>query len=318
VTALVFLLVVLIAAAISTLWVAIVTSVAATMSFNYFFLPPVGTWGIADPQHWVALFVFLAVSLIASNLSARIRARELARQSEVLKSTLLASISHDLRTPLTSIRVAAANLRDTWLGDAERREQADIILTEAERLTRLFQNILSMTRIDAGPVTTSKEWAAPSEVVAAAKEQVEQALRRHRLDVVIDADDPVELDPRLTSTALAHVLENAAQYSPPATHIEVTVQSTDGAVRFTVHDAGPGIPPADLPHVFERFYRGGASNGRASGTGMGLTIARGLLAAQGGEISAANDPRGGAVFTMSVPIRPRAFDPQNDSRPTAP
>ena len=418
IAALTFLLVVLIVASASRLWVAVVTAVGAMLAFNYFFLPPVGTLTIADPQNWVALFVFLAVSLIASNLSAAVQARaqearnrrdelarlfdlsrdilvmtdshalpglarsvatrfaldyvaialpnaatwesfdggalqltlppdllsrtfahvtntlefdararsygghatetidgqtirlvplrvgtrpigllaaagrpieigtldvlagivaiaierarfleerktaELTRQSEELKSALLASLGHDLRTPLTAIRVAASNLQDTWLAEAERRDQADVILTEVERLTRLFQNILSMAKIDAGPIATSVEWAVPSEILAAAREQVEQALRRHLVEVAIPDDAPVRLDPRLTATAIAHVLENAAQYSPTQAVIRVSGSAAGGELRVTVHDAGPGISPKDLPHLFDRFYRGDAARGR--------------------------------------------------------
>src|SRR5258706_6351460 len=162
--ALTFLLVVLIVAATSRLWIAVATSIVAMLCFNLFFLPPVGAWTIADPENWVALLAFLAVSLVASSLSSVARARadaalarhdaDLARKSEELKSALLASLGHNLRTPLTAIRVAASNLQASWLGEAERREQSQLVLAEVERLTRLFQNILDMARIDAGAVAT--------------------------------------------------------------------------------------------------------------------------------------------------------------------
>lgn len=169
--ALTFLLVVLIAAATSRLWIAVVTSIVAMLCFNFFFLPPVGTWTIADPQNWVALFVFLAVSLVASSLSSVVRARteaalarhdaDLARKGEELKSTLLASIGHNLRTPLTSIRVAASNLQASWLSEEERWEQSELVLAEVERLTRVFQNILEMARIDAGASRPNRAGSIP-------------------------------------------------------------------------------------------------------------------------------------------------------------
>ena len=453
-----FLMVVLVVAASSRLWIAIVTSIAAMVSFNFFFLPPVGALTIADPQNWVALAAFLAVSLVASNLSAAARSRaseaqarrdelarlfdlsrdvivmtdshgmsalarsvatrfalgyvavalprggdweifeagplqitldkarlgevfagatgtlefdarertygghatqvagaetvrfvplrvgaraigllaaagrpiepgsldvlagivaiaierarfledrktaELTRQSEELKTALLASIGHDLRTPLTAIRVAATNLQGSWLAEPDRRDQADVILAEVERLTRLFQNILAMARIDAGSVAPAVELALPSEVIAAAREQVEQALRNHPIEVHVGADSPVRLDPRLTATALAHVLENAAQYSPAASPIDVTSVVADGVLTMTVRDHGPGLVPADQPRLFDRFFRGSAAKARTSGTGMGLSIARGLLAAEHGRIWAENDPAGGAVFTIAVHV----------------
>jgi two-component system sensor histidine kinase KdpD len=457
--AMTFLLVVLVTAAMSRLRVAVLTSFAAMLCFNFFFLPPVGTWTIADPQNWVALFVFLAVSLIGSRLSHVARARtdeaisrrdelarlfdlsrdvlvmtaspdavshlarsiarrfdleyvaiavpgsagwslseagssdvqiddrqlkdaydaaarslefdayartyaghrsvnangrvvrlvplrvgtkpigilaaagrpvepgtldtlagvvaisiermqfleerktaELTRQSEELKTALLASLGHDLRTPLTAIRVAAGNLKASWLTAEDRTEQSDLILSEVERLTRLFHNVLEMARIDAGAIAKEPRWTHPSEIVAAARDQVEHTLKDHRVSVTTEPDVPVQLDPRLTASALAQLLENAAQYAPRGTSIEVTTGLTDTGLLIRVRDHGPGIAPADLPHVFDRFYRGTASRMRASGSGMGLWIARGLVAAEQGQVWAENCPDGGAQFTISVPV----------------
>ncbi len=459
--ALTFLLVVLVVAATSRLMVAAVTSIVAMLLFNFFFLPPLRTFTIADPQNWVALFVFLAVSLVASNLSSVARRRteealgrrdeltrlfdlsrdvllmtesrqalptlartisrrfdlryvalclprsddwdlfeagssmisidrqvlddvfagahalefdarartyaghrsigsgddvirlvplrsgarpigllaaagrpvepgtldalagvvaiaiervrfleerhaaDMMRRSDELKTTLLASLGHDLRTPLTAIRIAATNLEDPQLAEAEKREQAELVLSEVERLTGLFENILDMARIDAAAVAADVRWVHPSEIITAAREQVEQTLRRHRLDVHIDPDLPVRLDPRLTATAVAHLLENAAQYGPPDSTIQVSARTTSEGLVVEVRDHGPGIAPADMPHLFERFYRGANAQGHGSGTGLGLSIARGLLAAEQGRIWAENCEGGGAQFTISVPADTR-------------
>jgi two-component system sensor histidine kinase KdpD len=447
--ALSYLVVILIVAAISRLWIAVTTSVVAMLAMNFFFLPPVGTMAIADPQNWVALFVFLAVSLVASNLSAAARARttdalahrdemarlfdlsrdvllvtdrqeaiallarfisrhflfdyvaiclpkrdgwelfesgplalpldtsqlslldehgtvtvagrrvqlvplrlgkkaigifaaagrpvdsgtldalggiaaiaieraqflgereaaEVARRSEALKSALLASIGHDLRTPLTAIRVAASNLQASWLGDEDRREQSQLVLTEVERLTRLFENILEMARIDAGGVAAASRWVDPSEIVEAARDQAGHALGAHPLDLQIKVDSLVRLDPRLTAAALAHLLENAAQYAPEQSTVTVTADVTAAGLEISVRDLGPGIPDADLPHLFERFYRGGNGKRRPAGTGMGLSIARGLLAAEQGRVWAENCAGGGARFTIVVPAETKAAAP---------
>jgi two-component system sensor histidine kinase KdpD len=458
IAALSYLLIILVVAASSTLRVAIVASVVADLCLNYFFMPPVGTWTIADPQNVVALFAFLVVSLVASQLSATARASareaiarqeelrrlldlsrdilvsgespdaigalaaviarrfdldfaavclprettwtvssagrlpvrladreltaafseaerrvefdartrsyaghhvltveghavrvvplrlgtkpigllaaagrevevgtmdalagvaaiaiergqflherkeaELTRRSEELKSALLASLGHDLRTPLTAIRVAASNLESPRLGDTDRREQTDVILTEIERLTRLFQNILEMARIDAGGVGAESRWAHPSEIIAAARNQVDQTLREHGVAVAIEQDVPVRLDPRLTATAVAHLLENAAQYAPAGSVIDVGARVTGEGLAIEVRDRGPGIDAQDLSHLFERFYRGAAAKGRGVGTGLGLSIARGLLAAEGGRVWAENCADGGARFTIVVP-----------------
>ena len=307
--ALLLVLVVLIVSATFRLRVAIAVSIAAMLVFNFFFLPPVGTLTIADPQNWVALITFLAVSLAASKMSAAARDREalaVTKKSEELKSALLSSLSHDLRTPLTAIRVAATNLQDPALSAEDRRDQSDLVLAEVERLTRLFQNILHMTRIDAGALESQLQWVHPLEVVEAARDQVEHSLRGHALQMQNGHDVLVKLDPRLTTTALSHVLENAAQYSDAGTPICIATDVRNDEFHIQVRDHGPGIPAAEMPNLFTRFYRGSRAVQFVSGTGMGLSIARGLLAAEGARIWADNADDGGAVFTIAVPVEWRA------------
>jgi signal transduction histidine kinase len=142
---------------------------------------------------------------------------------------------------------------------------------------------------------------------------VQGALRRHPIEVQMASDVAVQLDPRLTTAALAHVLENAAQYSPRETPIVVTADVSAQGLAISVRDHGPGIAAHDLPHLFERFYRGAGSRRRSAGTGMGLSIARGLLAAEEGRISAENCSDGGARFTIAVPAQRRASDPVEQS-----
>jgi K+-sensing histidine kinase KdpD len=321
--ALTFLLVVLLAAATSRFWVAALTSVAALLCFNFFFIPPVGTFSVADPENWVALAAFLAVSLVGSNLSAAIRERErqaverlrlvkerkqadIARQRDALTSALLASIGHDLRTPLTAIRIAAANLRSQALGD-EAHEQADVVLDEAERLARLFQNILEMARIDARAVAAERRWVAPSEIWEAVRLQLAGALNRHSLEPWMDDDTLVFLDPRLTAAAIACVVENAAKYAPAGTTVSIAMKWAEGEFQIVVLDRGPGFAEADLPHIFDRFYRGRARSRGVAGTGLGLSIARGLLLAEAGRVSAENRSSGGARVTIVVPAEGRAL-----------
>ena len=458
-----YLLVILLVAATSTLRVAVAASILAVPAFNFFFLPPIGTFTIADPQNWVALVAFLTVSVVASRLSlvARQRAEdatarrdelsrlfdlsrdillttdsrdavdglarhiarrfgldhvciclpgaqgwrlhpsgagvtlnpgdldlalaaargalesdaltraygghhrlvadegtemrlvplrlgtravgllatagrlvdpgtldamaglaaiaiervnfleerqaaEMVRQGAELKSALLASLGHDLKTPLTAITVAANNLRAPWPTEAQRIEQLDVVVTEVDRLNRLFQNIVDMARIDTESVNAEREWVHPSDIVEAAVQHVEHALQDHRLTIESDSEGAVQVDPRLTSAALSHLLENAGQYSPAGTEITVTARMGDDALVIAVADQGPGIAEHDVPHLFERFYRGANARRLAFGTGMGLAITRGLLAAQGGRVWAENLPGGGASFTMRVQTTNRA------------
>jgi two-component system sensor histidine kinase KdpD len=464
IVALSFLLVVLVVAAVLTRRVAVATSLTAFLCFNFFFLPPVGTLTIADPQHLVALFTLLSVSIVASHLSDQVRRRaeeatarrdelarlfdltrdilltpdsadavthiagsiarrfglrgaticlpgppawqlhhspehtveidvrqldgflsagqqalpchaperthgghlrvpmrngttvwlvplrvatqpigvlalqgdavepgtadaiagvtaigierthlleerkeaEVVRRGAELKSALLASLSHDLKTPLTAVTVAASNLDASWLTDDQRHEQADIVRTELARLNRLFQDIVDMARIEINAVTAELEWVQPAEIIEAAAHQVERAMARHHVEIDAGAEKSfVRLDPRLTSAALAHVLENAGQYAPPGSTISVNVALSYDALQIIVRDRGVGIAPEDLQHLFERFYRGAEARQQRYGTGMGLAITRGLLAAEGGRVWAENHPDGGAVFTLAIPVETR-------------
>ena len=266
---------------------------------------PIGLLGAAgrtiEAGTFDALAGIVAIAIERAQFLDDRKSAELARQGEALKSALLASISHDLRTPLTAIRVAAGNLQAAWPTEQDRREQTDLILVEVERLTRLFQNILDMTRIDAGAITQERRWVAPSEIVEAARSGAEHALRDCVIESEIEPDRLVKLDPRLTAAALSHLLENAAQYAPSGSTIVVHATVQQDSLCLSVRDHGPGIPPSDFPHLFERFYRGANATRRRTGTGMGLAIAKGVLALERGEISAENCADGGARFTIVVP-----------------
>lgn len=294
--ALVLLLIVLGTATFARLRVAVIASVVSTLAFNFFFLQPVGTFAIADPQNWVVLSVYLIVAVVASKLSAS--AQDRARMH--LAETLLASLSHDMRTPLTSVRTAVDNLRRPL--DAETREsQGAVAAAELERLTLLLENMLDMAQIDAGAVRVERQWVAPADVVDAAVAHVRHALAGHRVVVNAAGDREVQIDPRLTSAALSHMLENAARYSPAGGRIMVAGHVSAGGLHVSVTDHGPGLQPAEMERLFDRFYRGDAAKRTMHGSGMGLAIARGLLAAAGGTAWAENAPGAGARFSLSVP-----------------
>lgn len=464
-----YLLIVLVVASVSTLRVAVAASVLALLTLNYFFMPPVGTFTLEDPQNWVALLVFLAVSVVAGRLSlvARSRADEaLARRDELarlfdlsrdillttdsreaidelarhmarrfgldyvgiclpgpagwrvhgssdtvtldrpeldralvsargalefdaptrsyggqrssttpegvvvtlvplrlgmraigllaasgrivepgtldaiagltaiaierakmleerrdaerirqgaeLKTALLASLGHDLKTPLTAIAVAAGNLRSASASDALRRDQIGVIEVEVTRLNRLFQNIVDMARIETGAIDAEREWVHPADIVDAAVRQVQHTLQDHPLELDADTPESAQVDPRLTSTALAHLLENAGQYAPAGTPVTVTAKIDDAGLTLSVRDRGPGIAPQDVEHLFEQFFRGAGAQHRSFGTGMGLAITRGLLAAEGGRVWAENHPDGGACFTLHIPASARQGSPAGE------
>jgi two-component system sensor histidine kinase KdpD len=294
--ALTLLLIVLATATFARLRVAVVTALLSTLSLNFFFMQPVGTFAIADPQNWVVLAVYLAVAIVASQLSAS--AQERARAS--LAETLLASLGHDMRTPLTAACVAVENLRGR-LSEHERNAQATAAGVELERLTLMVQNIFDMARIDAGAIEVHRQWVGAAEVVETALAHVRHSLDGRRLRIDMAEDREVQIDPRLTSAALSHVLENAARYSPENGEIVVAGHVGAHGLHLSVTDQGPGLDPAEIEHLFDRFYRGDAAKRTIHGTGMGLAIARGLLAAAGGSVSAENAPGSGARFALAVP-----------------
>lgn len=251
----------------------------------------------------------VAIAIERTQFLTEREAAELVRQRAELAATLLASLSHDLKTPLTAIRVAVENLRGD-LQPEERQAQAGAAVTELERLNRLFQDILDMARIDAAAVQVEHQWVTPFDVVDAAVAQVGHTLDGHRLSIDADADTVVEIDPRVASVALSHLLENAAHYSPPDREIDVEARAERDGLRVSVTDHGTGIDPNEVEHVFERFFRGRKAQQVASGTGMGLAITRGLLNAVSGRVWAENAAGAGARFTIVVPgrTRPVAMD----------
>ena len=256
-----------------------------------------------------ALGGVVAIAIERAHFLAERQQSEALSQRADLASALLASFSHDLRTPVTSVHVAVTNLQDMTLPLEERRTQAQLALRELDRLTRLFQDILDMARIDAAAVKPERQWVSPADIVDAAVAHAGPALTERRLEIDAEGLNEVQVDPRLTSTALAHVLENAARYSPPDTPIAVRAWTEADGVRVVVRDHGPGLDPSDLQQVFEPFFRGGTTR-HATGTGLGLAITRGLLAAEGGRIWCENVADGGAQFTIHVHSAVRVLDVQ--------
>jgi two-component system sensor histidine kinase KdpD len=263
-----------------------------------------------DPGTLDAIGGLAAIAIERAKFLDERQATERVRQGNELKSALLASLGHDLKTPLTAITVAANNLRASWPTEAQRVEQLDVVVAEVGRLNRLFQNIVDMARIDTGGLNAQSEWVYAPDIVDAAVQQVQHLLQGHRLEIDVDTTKMVQVDPRLTSAALAHLLENAGQYSPAETPIAITARVGVDGLTLAVRDYGPGIGAQDVPHLFERFYRGANARKLTFGTGMGLAITRGLLVAQGGRVWAENLPGSGACFTMLIPTPSRAASEQ--------
>lgn len=233
------------------------------------------------------------------------RAEMLDRTSE-LKSALMSAVSHDLRTPLASIMASVTSLLDSevqW-DEETRQDFLQGIYDEARRLNRLVGNLLDMSRIEGGALKPEKNWYSIAEVVEAVLERMEPVLAACSLSTDVDIDDGLPLllfDFSEIDQVITNLLENAARYAPPGSAIEIRVKELPGYAEVSIADTGPGVPAADLPHLFDKFYRAG--NGTHSkGAGLGLAICKGLVEAHGGRIGAANRPGGGLVVSFALPL----------------
>jgi two-component system sensor histidine kinase KdpD len=233
---------------------------------------------------------------------------ELLRRTDALRSALLSSVSHDLRTPLASIKAAASSLlqEDVQWSEEERRSFAAAIVRESDRLNRLVGNLLDMSRIEGGALKPEKEWYPFDELVHDVLDHLQGLLQERQVDTFIPDDlPPVELDYLQMDQVLTNLIENAVRYTPPNSLIEISVEAQDKLLQVSIADRGPGIPINDLERIFDKFYRvlGTKRKGTSTmGTGLGLAVCRGLVEAHGGHIWAENREGGGAIFRFTLPL----------------
>lgn len=326
---------------------AVVASLLGVASFNFFFLPPYGTFIIAEPENWIAFIAFMITAVTVGQLSARAKRRaeeaeksrqeserlfkelqdsfeqasraKALEQSEKLKSALLDAVTHDLRTPLTSIKASITTLLDEVDGDTgngqpitldkeSRREMLTVINEETDRLGRFIGGLIELARIEAGEMHLQRSFGAIEETIAAAMSRAEPLTRRHQLKTEIDPDLPVaRIDSRAVSEVIYTLVDNATKYSPPGSTIRIGAERWNEALRIIVEDEGRGIPLELRERVFDKFFRairdGDISTQEPSGTGMGLAIARGIVEAHDGRIWIEDKPaRKGTRVVFTLPI----------------
>ncbi|SFJ63595.1 sensor histidine kinase [Planctomicrobium piriforme] len=250
----------------------------------------------------------LALALERDRLAIDAAESRIRAEAEQVRSTLLSSVSHDLKTPLAAIAGASSSLLQTpSLPEEVRRQLLESVAEEAQRLNRLLENILQMSRLDAGAVSPNKQWHVLEEIVGSALHRTASELKNHPVKVQLPNDLPLMLfDGLLLEQLLVNLLENAARYTPPGTTVCITAAIDSHKLRLTVSDAGPGLEPGTEKRIFEKFYRAspGADSGR--GSGLGLAICQAIVQAHGGQISASNRPGGGAEFVAILPLAPGA------------
>ncbi len=320
---------------ISIVWglrLGLLASLASAIAFNFFHIPPLHRFTIATEQNWVALIAFAIVALASSAVAGLARAQaveaerrraeadralaesaELARErdrmqaemveaealrrSDELKTALLRSISHDLRTPLTSMIAGGAALGSDSTTPEERAELSAAIIAEGERLSRLVENLLDMSRLEAGKAEPHREQTDVAEVLDAAREAIAEPAR---VRLAIDAGLPaVRADAAQLERAFANLLENAIRHGDDRP-VLVRSKLVGEKIVVRVVDQGPGIPESDRRRIFEPFEHG-AADGRGGGSGLGLAIAKGFVEANGGEIGVESLPGQGSSFVVSLP-----------------
>lgn len=239
------------------------------------------------------------------HLSEEMDRARVTAETEKLRSALLTSISHDLRTPLASILGSDTSLKQYrhQLDEAGQAELLATIQEEAERLNHFIANLLDMTRLESGAVAPRLETIDVGDVVGSVLRRAARLLAGHHVTLEIPAGLPAaRLDPVLFEQVLFNLLDNAAKYAPSGSMVMVRAGEENGRIRIDVMDGGEGLPDEDRERVFDKFYRVLASDRKRAGTGLGLSIARGFMEAMSGTISASNrGDHGGAVFTLTLP-----------------
>ncbi|HHP50394.1 MAG TPA: sensor histidine kinase KdpD [Moorella mulderi] len=251
-----------------------------------------------------ALANLAAMAILSQQLAEEAHKVKYLSASEKLRTALLNSVSHDLRTPLSSITAAVTGLlegEDVY--DAKARRALLLTIKEAaKRLNRLVGNLLDMARLESGILPLKLEWCDMEDVVGVALRNFKEVLQEHTVEVRIPPDLPlVKADFSLMEQVMLNLLDNAAKYSPVGSKIEIEVKKGERELEVSVADQGPGIPPGEEDKIFEKFYRLG-SNSHVPGTGLGLSICKGIIEAHGGRIWAQNRPEGGTRITFTLPL----------------
>ena len=308
----------------------------STEQYGWWFLPlrapgtVLGTIGIKRPTHAPplddsqqqvtrAMADDIAQALLRTRLVADLESERMANETERLRSALLSSVSHDLRTPLAAIIGAADSLSGygAAMSAADRDELLATIREEGERLDRYIQNLLDMTRLGHGGLTLHRDWIGVDELIGSATHRLQRYQPKVRFEAHVAADAGlIWVHPALIEQALFNVLENAARFSPAGKPVVIAAHR-DGEQRLSieVRDRGPGIPEAERQRIFDMFYTvargdGGRQGADRGGTGLGLAICRGMVGAHGGEVEAVPNPGGGTIVRISLPlIEPASVPP---------
>jgi two-component system sensor histidine kinase KdpD len=302
---------------------AVLASILGVAAFDVCFVPPYFTFTVNDEQYLATFVVMLLTALTISTLTHRARVQsEAAREAwervetEFLRNTLLSGVSHELRTPLAAITGAASTLIEAreQLSPDSRGEMLSTIYDESERMERLINNLLEMSRLESGSLVLKQDWVPLAELIGSALRRLDRSLNGREVKIDLPRDLPLlYVDGLGIEQVLVNLIDNAIQYAPGDSPIEITARAAGagGDVSVEVADHGPGLPKGAESRVFEKFFRShGSRPERGRGIGLGLAICRAIVEAHGGSITAANRPGdgptadgGGSVFRFTIPQR---------------
>ena len=283
---------------------AIITAVLSVLAFDFFLVPPYLTLNVHDFEYLFTFGAFLAIGLIVSTLTSKVRAQIIQRQTEKLHCALLNSISHDLKTPLVSITGALSALLDNTskLNEQQKNELLETARGESERLNHIVNNILDMTRTESGVLRISKKPCDLRDFIGACLEQLKNKIGSRNVKINIPKNMlEVPIDFPYMLKAFLNVIDNALKYSPDGSVIEIGASCIGQKARIFVRDYGYGIPKEDLGRIFNKFYRVQRAQ-NVLGTGLGLSISKNIIEAHGGYISAESVLGKGATFIIELPL----------------
>ena len=290
---------------------AVAASMLCVAAFDYLFVPPRGTFSVDDVQYLLTFAIMLAVALIISRLVTSVHRQAAAQASlaieaetERIRSALLASISHDLRTPLAVMSGASSSLAESGerLSAADRQALAKSIFDQACDMSEHVAKILQMTRLDTGAIKVDRDWAALSEIVGAVLARLGERLAEHRVIVELPDDLPlIRVDATLIEQAVANLLENCAKHTPRGTVVRVRAQQRAQEIVVTVEDYGAGLSDSELERVFAKFHHGRVEGG-GTDVGLGLAICRAIVRLHGGQAWGERVPAGGTAFHFTLPL----------------
>jgi two-component system sensor histidine kinase KdpD len=309
--AMVYLVAVVMVALYRSRGAAVAASILCVAAFDVLFVPPAGTFTVHDAQYLLTFAIMLGVGLIISRLVDRVRRQtreqallEVEAETERVRSALLASISHDLRTPLAVMAGASSTLVEAGerMQPSARQALARSVFDHARDLSERVSKLLQMTRLDTGAIRIERDWTSIVDVADSAVRRLSDRLAAHRLIVEIPDDLPlVRVDAALIEQALGNLLENAAKHTPPGTIVRLRAKAAGERLVLSVEDHGGDATDVDLERIFRKFQHG-SMEGTAGGVGLGLAICRAIVRLHGGDSWAERTPGGGMTFRIGLPL----------------